>query len=126
VNSKYFSEDEITCNCGCGNAYISEDLLNKLDGLRNYCGFPIYTNSIARCMKYNLEVGSSNSSSHVSEEDRECEAADLRMPDDAVDRYILLKGVLFFFNRIGISVKDDFIHVDVSEHKPPDVIWLYK
>ncbi len=125
MKSVYFN-DEIPCNCSCGIANINKAFSASLDRLREYCGFPIYANSICRCPRYNVNEGGSETSSHISTEEQECTAADLRLPDNSTQRYIFMKHVLVLFDRIGMSIKDDFVHVDMDQTKPSKLFWVYR
>ncbi len=125
VTSKYFPE-EIPCNCGCGEGRTEDALVIKLDYLRECCGFPIHANSIVRCPDYNKSVGGKETSSHVASEIRRCKASDLRIPNDYKKRMIFMKHVHLIFDRVGLSVKGGFVHVDVDTQKLTPCQWFYK
>ncbi len=42
MSSKYFSDYETQCHCGCGGNIINPLLLEKLDTMREMIGGPIY------------------------------------------------------------------------------------
>lgn len=54
-NGKYFTAHELTCRCGCGG--LPESLLvEKLDKVREECGFPLIVTSAYRCPDWNMQV----------------------------------------------------------------------
>lgn len=115
--SKYFSKKELACKCGCGKSDISEELLSKLDDLREVFGRPIVLSSACRCVAHNKSSGGSPDSSHMKGL-----AADIRCIDSGT-RLILVSQLLKLgFDRVGIA--KDFIHVDVDKDKPK-CIYLY-
>ena len=56
-SSKYFSERELTCRCGCGDVEMDPVLLDKLDDLRERIGVPLFLTSAKRCEEHNRQVG---------------------------------------------------------------------
>ena len=56
--SKYFTLDEIECQCGCGYSNMSDDTLAIADAVRDWQGSPVYCNSGCRCPNHNKAVGS--------------------------------------------------------------------
>lgn len=115
---KYFKQEEFTCKCGCGGCDISQNLVNKLNTVREILGKPIKINSGFRCEDHNRKIGGSATSSHLRGL-----AVDIRANESSY-RHELLK-VLYFvgFNRIGID--ETFIHVDIDDLKPQKVTFLY-
>jgi len=63
---KYFSEDEIKCKCGCGQAILDEKLIKMADGLREYIGKPMISHCVNRCKKHNKNVGGVSKSKHIT------------------------------------------------------------
>lgn len=123
--SKHFSSLEISCNCGCGIENVSEIFMLALDHFRDYCDFPVYVSSICRCLAYNKKLGGKDTSSHISTRMSMSVAADLLLPKDLKQRYIFFSGIFRCFNRIGISLKDEFVHVDIDKTKLQDIVWYY-
>lgn len=63
--AKYFTKSEIECHCGCGQAYIDQELLDMADKLREYIGHPMITHCTNRCTKHNRNVGGVSNSLHI-------------------------------------------------------------
>jgi uncharacterized protein YcbK (DUF882 family) len=63
--SKYFSEAETQCHCGCGQNHVSPLLLEKLDQMREMIGGPVELSCAYRCPSHNAEVGGVPNSQHV-------------------------------------------------------------
>jgi len=102
---------------GSGNE-MSGTLIGKLERLRSNCGFPIHINSGFRTPEHNSEIGGKDSSAHLRGR-----AVDISCRSSA-QRYQLIKEALGLgFKRIGIG--DTFIHLDVDESLPQNVIWTY-
>lgn len=120
--SKYFSDYEFKCKCGCG-LYIKNDaLLQRLDTLREAAGVPLLVTSGTRCPGWNLKVGGKPSSAHLGGE-----AADITTLNAGVFETIKLFYLAVTaagFNRVGVDLKKFFIHVDVSKTLPPG-FWVY-
>jgi len=119
--TKNFSRNEFACWCRCGADDIDLRLVDYLQSLRDSVG-PIKVTSGVRCKLYNAQVGGSDDSAHLSGE-----AADIHCPSGEF-RYDIIHanhheqfGTLF--DRIGIG--SDFIHLDISQSKDNDVIWVY-
>lgn len=113
--SKYFVDDEMRCKCGCGMLVINQELLKKLDELREMVKIPIIVTSGCRCNAHNREVGGVDTSDHL-----DGIAVDLRCSD----MKLLLRAALKMFPRVGIGPKRSFIHVDINK-KLPAWYWTY-
>jgi len=116
---KYFKEREFSCpDCNLGFDDINEDAIRALDQARGYAGVPFKITSSIRCKKHNKEVGGKKSSSHLTGV-----AFDIAC-DSSYNRYRILHGLLKAgFNRIGVAEK--FLHCDVDNDKPKELIWVY-
>jgi len=120
--SKYFSDYEFICRCGCGLYLKNDELLTRLDSLREAIGRPILVTSGTRCPGWNLKVGGKPSSAHLAGE-----AADITTLNAGVFEIIklfYLAVTAATFKRAGIDLKKLFIHVDVSKTLPPG-FWYY-
>ena len=112
--SKYFSEAETQCHCGCGGNKVNPLLLEMLDKLREMIGGPIYLSCAYRCPEHNAEIpGSVPNSQHVLGN-----AADVLVPDyphchtvEQLAWYAEQCG----FDGIGMYYDDEFVHVDVRD-----------
>jgi len=115
--SKYFSNKETQCKCGCG-LNIKEELLNKLNEARELAGIPFTITSGARCQSHNDTVGGSKTSSHVIGL-----AVDISAKTSS-QKFVIVKALMEAgFTRIGIA--KTFVHVDIDDSKSGGVIWTY-
>lgn len=120
--SKYFSDYEFICRCGCGLYLPNEELLSKLDALREALAQPVLVTSGTRCPGWNLKVGGKPSSAHLAGE-----AADITTLNAGIFEIVklfYLAVAVAGFKRAGIDLKKLFIHVDVSKTLPPG-FWYY-
>jgi len=115
---KYFKESEFKCKCGCGKNNISPLLVVKIEAAREIAGIPFKLISACRCIKWNKEVGGSDTSSHPSGL-----AIDIKAKSSQERFKILSALVMAGFNRIGMG--KNFIHADIDSKKVQSVIWLY-
>jgi uncharacterized protein YcbK (DUF882 family) len=116
---EYFKANEFLCPC-CGRVKIDTNLILKLEDLRHYFGKPIKINSAYRCPTHNTQVGGVPNSAHTKGK-----AVDIAISNSS-DRYKIIsinfnQGI--GFKRMGIA--KTFIHLDIDNSKPQEVIWLY-
>ncbi len=131
---KNFSESEYECKCSCrslarGEATINETLLQKIQELRDRCGFALPINSGLRCKKHNDDpkVGGHPNSAHIDHGEG-CMAVDL-----GVDRErgrIALKEALNMdcFFGVGLQQKGTsgrFLHLDIKPRNGTKAFWTY-
>ena len=116
--TKNFSRSEMECHCGCGLYEMDSKHMNKLQLLRDHCGFPFYLNSARRCKYWNDKSGGYPTSAHL-----DGLATDIRVTDKALLRVILKHAIDMGFE--GIGVADDFIHLDSKKRKNGKAFWLY-
>ena len=119
--TKNFSRIEFACPC-CGNTDVDVDLVTLLQEVRDEVGRSVTINSAVRCEKHNADVGGVSNSSHVANEEKDCQGVDLACESSA-ERGELLPALCDRFDRIGIGRR--FIHVDIDAHKPQNVVWTY-
>lgn len=113
-----FSREEFACNCGCNANDIKDELVDRLQIVREMYGKPMRINSGHRCKKSNGNAGSSSTSSHLIGE-----AADIGCTCSG-DRDKLVGFLRTQFHRMGIHKQ--FIHVDISDDKKASpVLWVY-
>lgn len=74
--SKYYTDEDTVCRCGCGYNPVSDKLLALLDDMSDAVGAKIEISSCCRCPERNEAVGGVVNSQHV-----EGTAADLFLPD---------------------------------------------
>lgn len=108
--TKNFKASEFRCKCGCGKIYISSQLVEKLQKLRDHFGKPINVNSGYRCPVQNKAVGSDNSSPHLMGV-----AADIRIAG------VTSKEIAVIAEQIGFDgiayINDNSIHLDLKGRK---------
>jgi uncharacterized protein YcbK (DUF882 family) len=112
---KYFSKKEFDCQ-HTGENRMEQDFLNKLDELRDYCGFPFVITSGYRSPSHPLEDVKEIPGTHA-----QGIAADIKITNSA-HRYTIIKGALEH-GFTGIGVAGDFIHLDTRGTLP--VMWTY-
>ena len=129
INSKYFTENDFRCKgdsedniaeygygCGCNFSLpdngMNEELIEKLDALRDMVGHPIYISCGYRCQIQNDRIkGSVSNSQHV-----QGIAADIYCNELSVDElagYAEQVG----FRGIGRYYDSGFVHVDVRDYE---------
>jgi zinc D-Ala-D-Ala carboxypeptidase len=113
----YFQTDEFRCKC-CGRVEMDRAFLELLDRARGLSEVPFRIRSGYRCPEHNRAVGGVEGSAHTRGL-----AADIETPDSHI-RYQVLTGLWGVgFERLGIG--RDYVHCDLDETKPQEVIWLY-
>ena len=112
---KHFSTSEFDCQ-HTGENRMEQDFLDKLDELREYCGFPFVITSGYRSPSHPLEAVKEIPGTHA-----QGIAADIKITNSA-HRYTLIKGALEH-GFTGIGVAGDFIHLDTRGTLP--VMWTY-
>jgi uncharacterized protein YcbK (DUF882 family) len=121
--SKYFSDpislSQIKCPCGCNSGSLDDGLLVILDKIRERFDRPININSGFRCEDHNESVGGVPESAHIKGL-----AADIRC-DNSRDRFELINVLLSYVPVRRIGMGSNFIHIDIDEDKPLDVMWVY-
>ena len=112
---KHFAKSEFDCQ-HTGENRMEQDFLEKIDTLREYCGFPFVITSGYRSPSHPLEAIKEIPGCHA-----QGVAADIKITNSA-HRYTLIRGALEH-GFTGIGVAGDFIHVDTRGSVP--VIWTY-
>ena len=109
MNWRYFSFDEFTCKCGCGDNLMDASFIDKLDDLRHNLGFPLIVSSGYRCPDYNDKISNTGRTGpHTTGR-----AVDLGAGHSyAIE--ILAMGYKAGFRGFGVSQKGKhrFIHLD--------------
>ncbi len=102
-----FKASEFRCKCGCGKILIAEELVQKLQQLRDHFGVSITVSSGYRCTKQNKAVGSDSSSPHLLGV-----AADIRVTGHTS------KEVAIVAEKIGFDgiayINDNYLHLDLK------------
>lgn len=117
--SKYFSAKEFErCTPTCSIDDMSQELLDKLDLLREACNMPLVLNCAYRSKAWDKSKGRSGNSAHTKGL-----AVDIRANAGSTRFKIVQNALKLGFNRIGVA--SSFIHVDISKELPQNVIWTY-
>jgi zinc D-Ala-D-Ala carboxypeptidase len=95
---------------------MDEDFLEKLDTLRELCGFPFKITSGYRSINHSIEAKKSKPETHA-----EGIAADIHV-SNGYERFKIISNALEL-GFTGIGVDKHFIHVDTRKSTP--VIWSY-
>jgi len=120
--TRYVRAAEFACPC-CGENGIDLRLVDRLDYCRKRAGIPFSINSGFRCESHNIEVGGlsagpggDSGSAHLYGF-----AADISA-ETSREKYLIVEALMSNgFRRIGIY--SSFIHCDIAEDHPQDVIW---
>lgn len=116
----YFTEHEFKCNCGCGMD-IATELKSAITVAREVAGVPFVITSGARCQAYNDNVvEASPTSSHTKGL-----AVDIKYQNNHIKFKIMRALILTGFERIGINEDLKFIHVDIDQDKPSELLFGY-
>jgi len=110
VKSKYFSEAEMTCNCGCGLNNANPKTIRMINYARDLAGFPFPVTSWCRCEEHNSNIGGSKTSSHL----KGC-AVDLAFSDSTRKMDAITALIQAGFRRIGVYSWG--LHVDTDTEK---------
>ena len=94
------------------------DFVQKLDELRERCGFAFQVRSGYRTPAHNKLVGGVDSSAHEAGL-----ACDISAETSTARCMIVREAFKLGFRRVGIG--QTFVHLDEDPTKAQDVIWLY-
>ena len=102
------------------------EMIQKLDELREACGFPLVVTSSWRDREHNAAVGGVNDSSHCLAEDGLYSGVDIATHNiGGGGLYKLVRNALTIgYNRIGIYPRH--VHLDVENRLPQQIIWVGK
>ena len=98
-----FSYDEVRCPCGCGNADISKDLMDRLQLVRTVLDTPFIVTSGVRCKEYNIKEGGVEDSEHVPNDFRLGEGIDIACASSEFRWKLIGLGMLIFKERSMVS-----------------------
>ena len=120
LSVKNFTENEMACNCGCGQNECKDEMVSLLQQLRNEVGSSIRLSSAYRCPSWNKEVGGHPSSSHM-----EGLAVDILCSGEKALK-VVESAIKLGFTGVGISQKkgQKFVHLDVK-HTETKRLWSY-
>ena len=114
---RYFELEDFACH-ETGENFILPSFVNRLDNLRDVCGFPFIVNSGYRSPKHSAEVSKPAGSRGQHTLGM---AADIAVRN-AEQRYLIVKHATAL-NFTGIGIAKSFVHVDTRATTP--VIWTY-
>ena len=127
---KHFKPSEFACRCGtCGSTGYEMDLyfVNKLDQIRERCGFPLVVTSGYRCPSWNTQVSTTGRDGpHTTGK-----AADVLVHGSNAHRLVQQCSLGGWFSGIGLNQKGDinsrYIHLDIltAPDHPRPWIWTY-
>lgn len=117
---KYFHPDEFRCQ-HCGNEGIKSSFTEKLDAIREECGFPFLISSGYRCSEHPIEAKKEKPGAHSTGH-----AADIAVTGEQAIR-VLEIAIKHGIKRIGVNQKGGgrFIHLDTAPDLPSPAIWSY-
>jgi zinc D-Ala-D-Ala carboxypeptidase len=113
---KYFNESEFK-----EFSKMDSNLLEKLDNLREVYGYPIKLTSTYRSPDHPIEAKKSKPGEHAYGA-----AVDIACVGGEATFKLVKAAIEVGFTRIGISRKNNFVHVGIGyESAPPITIWTY-
>ena len=116
MNLKHFDPSEFNCQV-TGHNNMEKDFLEKIDQLREECGFPFtITSGFRHPTEHPIEVKKEVPGTHA-----QGIAADIKITNAVFRLKLVTKAIELGFTGIGIA--DDFIHVDTRGTTP--VMWTY-
>jgi len=115
MSYKYFKVEDFDCQ-ETGENRMESEFIERLDELREACGFPFIITSGYRAPSHSIEKRKAKPGTHA-----QGIAADIRVSGGVQRRIIIEKAIELGFN--GIGVAKTFVHVDIREDAP--VIWCY-
>jgi len=74
--TKNFSDEELTCKCGCGTMLCREEQ-QRLQIVRDCFGGPIYVARTISCPTHNKAIGGADGSAHLDKPDEDASGVDV-------------------------------------------------
>jgi len=113
---KYFDISEFDCK-ETGQNEMDKDFLDRLDKLREACGFPFVITSGYRALSHSMEIKKAKPGTHT-----QGIAADIAVSNGYDRARIVQFAIELGF--AGIGVANSFVHVDT---RPGElVMWVYQ
>ena len=116
MSFRYFTREEFACQ-ETGENEIHDAFIEKLDALRDACGFPFVITSGYRSPRHSIEAKKPNGPGRHARGD----AADIAVVSGSQRHVIVANAIKLGFS--GIGVAKGFIHVDTRDTVP--VMWTY-
>ena len=119
--AKYFNRKEFACQY-TGKNEISSELIDKLDELREACGFPFIITSGYRDATHPIEAKEAKPGTGTHAQGI---AADIKVNNGLQRFKIVEKAIALGFT--GVGVARGFVHVDIRspDDTTPFVMWTY-
>lgn len=115
IEGKHFKARELACKC-CGSHGVTQDLVNRLDILRELWGKPIVLSSAYRCPNHPEERDKDTVGRHV-----QGIAVDIKVSGGDLINFIILAASLGFK---GFGIAKTFLHIDLRKQDRYSV-WFY-
>ena len=122
---EYFTDEELTCKCGCGQMEMDDLFMTKVVAMRKALGFPFIVTSAYRCPEHNNKVSKTGlNGPHTTGR-----ALDIAVRGEhALDVISAIRT----HNLTGLGVKqhgpDRFVHFDdlgPTASRPRPWVWSY-
>jgi zinc D-Ala-D-Ala carboxypeptidase len=128
---KFFSMEELSCRCGCGQMGMNADFMEKMVKLRLHFGRPLIVTSAYRCPAWDKKVSGSTrpgAGPHTSGH-----AVDVNVYGEDALGYIKKAQELGLFTGFGFAQKGEarsrFVHLDDLTAQEAGVprpgVWTY-
>ncbi len=114
VDIKNFTENELSCRCGCHRLNYDDNFLVLLQAFRLIYGKALIPTSGCRCAKHNLNVGGVTTSLHQCET-KKASACDVT-GDNVKDIFEKAK-VFGGFNEVIYYPKKNFVHLGLDKNQ---------
>lgn len=117
--SKYFAPQEFKdCSPSCSMEDMDQEFLGIMDQIREGVGQPLVITSAYRTKKWELSKGRSGNGAHTRGL-----AVDFACTTGTLRAKIVKAALSCGIRRIGIA--SGFVHVDIDDTLPQNVIWTY-
>lgn len=116
MSFRYFTREEFACQ-ETGENEIKDEFIERLDALRDACGFPFVITSGYRSPRHSIEAKKKNGPGRHAAGD----ASDIAVVSGSQRFIVVDNAIKLGFN--GIGVAKGFIHVDTRD--TAKVIWTY-
>ncbi len=118
--SKNFKLSEFHCHCKnreCKKTLVDEELVNRLQYMRERADINVNLNSAYRCAKHNRSVGGSKTSKHMQGRAADVVVKGMKAADMAkLAVEAGFRGVILYSNRVHVDTRltDTFYHRDYN------------
>lgn len=120
----HFTEEELTCHCGCGRQEMDNEFMEKLVGMRLAMDRPFIVTSAYRCPDYNARISRTGTAGpHTTGR-----AVDIAMSGQSAYNLVELA---YKMGITGIGLKQTgphqgrFVHLDDLEGGTRPWVWTY-